>query len=38
MIKFKDIMQGQYFVYELFKDNHIQCIKKKKLHELHLFC
>ena len=30
MIKFKDIMQGQYFVYELFKDNHIQCIKKKK--------
>ena len=25
---FKDIMQGQYFVYELFKNNHIQCIKK----------
>ena len=21
-------MQGQYFVYELFKDNYIQCIKK----------
>ena len=21
-------MQGQYFVYEVFKNNHIQCIKK----------
>ena len=28
MTNFKDIMQGQYFVYELFKNNHIQCIKK----------
>ena len=28
MKKFKDIMHGQYFIYELFKNNHIQCIKK----------
>lgn len=28
MKEFKDIMQGQYFVYELFKNNYIQCIKK----------
>ena len=28
MKQFKEIMHGQYFVYELFNNSYIQCIKK----------